>query len=58
MVASLKNLSETIDKATTDRKVADEIQARLPQIREEIQRNGYSVVELQGKKYKVTGSSK
>jgi hypothetical protein len=55
MVANLSSLSEAVDRTTIDRKVADEIQRRLPQIREDIQRNGYSLVQVDGKTFRIAG---
>ena len=55
MVANLSSLSEAVDRTTIDRKVADEIQRRLPQIKEDIQRNGYSLVQVDGKTFRIAG---
>jgi hypothetical protein len=55
MVANLSSLSETVDRTTTDRKLADEIQQRLPQIEQDIQENGFSLIEVDGKTFRIEG---
>jgi hypothetical protein len=55
MVANLSSLSEAVDRTTIDRKLADEIQRCLPQIKEEIQRKGFSLVEVDGKTFRIAG---
>jgi hypothetical protein len=57
MVANLSNLSEAVDRTTIDRKLADEIQRRLPQIKEEIQRDGFSLVQVDGKTFRIAGDN-
>ena len=53
MVANLETLSEAVDLATTDRKLADKIQADLAKIKEDIALHGYSAVEVDGKIFRI-----
>ena len=55
MVAKLSSLSETVDRTTIDHRLADEIERRLPQIKEDIQKTGFSLVEVDGKTFRVAG---
>jgi hypothetical protein len=57
MVASLSALSETVNRSTTDRKLADEIQARMAEIKKDIAEKGYSSVNIDGKIFRITSIS-
>lgn len=54
MVANLETLSEAVDLTRIDRKLADRIESDLPRIEEEIHRQGYSEVTVDGKTFRVT----
>jgi hypothetical protein len=54
MVASVATLSEAVDLTTIDRKLADAIQDRLPQIKAEIEKDGSSIVVVDGKTFRIT----
>jgi hypothetical protein len=54
MVASVATLSEAVDLTTIDRKLADAIQDRLPQIKAEIEKEGSSTVVVDGKTFRIT----
>jgi hypothetical protein len=54
MVANLEMLSEVVDLARIDRKLADKIEADLKRINAEIQSQGYSDVTVDGKTFRVT----
>jgi hypothetical protein len=56
MVANLETLSEVVDLTRIDRKLADKIEADLERINEEIKRQGYSDVTVDGKTFRVTRS--
>ena len=56
MVANLETLSEVVDLTRMDRKLADSIEADLERIDEEIKRQGYSDVTVDGKTFRVTRS--
>ena len=53
MVANLETLSEVVDLTRVDRKLADKIEADLVRIREEIARQGYSDVSVDGKTFRI-----
>jgi hypothetical protein len=54
MVANLDSLSETVDLATTDRKLADKIEAERERIYAEIAQQGFSEVVVEDKTYRIT----
>lgn len=54
MVANLETLSETVDLATLDRKLADKIEANLQVIQAEIAAQGFSDVTVDNKTYRIT----
>ena len=54
MVANLETLSEVVDLTRIDRKLADRIEADLERINEDIKRQGYSDVTVDGKTFRVT----
>jgi hypothetical protein len=53
MVANLETLSEAVDLSRLDRKLADKIEADLVRINEEIARQGYSDVSVDGKTFRI-----
>ena len=53
MVANLETLSETVDLTRLDRKLADKIEADLAHIKDEIARQGYSDVTVDGKTFRI-----
>lgn len=57
MVTNLKNLSEAVDRAATSRVLADEIDERLSTIKREIAANGYSEIEVEGRKFVIQSSN-
>jgi hypothetical protein len=54
MVANLETLSEAVDLTRLDRKLADKIEADLVHIQDDIARQGYSDVTVDGKTFRVT----
>ena len=54
MVANLETLSEAVDLATIDRKLADKIEADLTRINAEIEEHGFSEVTVDRKTYRIT----
>jgi hypothetical protein len=56
MVANLEALSEVVDLTRIDRKLADTIETDKQRIDEEIARQGYSDVTVDGKTFRVTRS--
>jgi len=54
MVANLEMLSEAVDLTRLDRKLADKIEADLVRIKDEIARQGYSDVSVDGKTFRIT----
>jgi hypothetical protein len=57
MVMSLKSLAEKVNRSTTDKKLADRIADSRIQIKREISARGFSVVEVDGKKFRVTSKA-
>lgn len=53
-MAGLKRLAVKVNRSTTDRRLADRIQKNRALIKSEIQSRGFSVVEVEGKKFRVT----
>ena len=53
MVANLETLSEAVDLTRIDRKLADRIEAELERISEEIDRQGYSDITVDGKSFRL-----
>lgn len=53
MVANLETLSEAVDLATLDRKLADAIEANLEQINADIATQGYSDVTVANTTYRI-----
>jgi hypothetical protein len=54
MVANLETLSEAVDLATIDRKLADKIEADLTRINADITKRGFSEVTVDGKTYRIS----
>jgi hypothetical protein len=57
MVANLEKLSEAVDLATLDRKLADAIETRKDEIQADIDRQGYSDVTVEGKTFRITNKA-
>lgn len=56
MVAKFETLSESVDLARIDRKLADKIEAEIDRIRAEIAAKGYADVTVDEKTYRITRS--
>jgi hypothetical protein len=57
MVSSLSSLSETVDRSTLDRRLADEIMKHLTDIKEKIKQSGVATVVVDGTTFNVKLSS-
>lgn len=57
MVANLDTLFETVDLTRLDRKLADAIDRDLPSIKAEIERQGFSLVTVDGKTFRIERSA-
>jgi hypothetical protein len=55
-MANVAALSEAVDLATTDRMLADIIEANRKKIENEIREKGYSDIELDGRVFRITTS--
>jgi len=59
MVTNLNNLSEAVNRAAdaADRRLAEEIDQRFSTIKHDLEANGYSEIEFDGKMFKISRSS-
>lgn len=53
-MSKLSVLSESVDRTTIDRRLADEIQKRIEPIKHDIAQKGFSLIELDGKTFRIT----
>lgn len=53
MTANLTNLSAALDQAAPDKKLAELIRTKMPQIQSEIASKGFSIVTMNGQEFRV-----
>ncbi len=53
MIANISNLSQALEQAAPDRKLAGLIRSDKSKIASDIEREGFSIVRLNGQKFRV-----